>query len=214
MTIEDVDVLLVTTAIDQASDAVARALAAAGVRCYRLNTERLPLEAKCSIEFEPEISRIRWSDTDIVSLDAVRCVWYRRHRLPAFPEGTVAAHAEYQLRESQWFVRGLLGCLAERLPIARWMSHPADVQRAESKLVQLAVASSVGFAIPPTLVSNDPAEIRDFFERQHGSVVAKPLRLGYFDYGDFQTAAYTTALNAADLDNDKALRAAPVIYCK
>jgi MvdD pre-ATP grasp domain len=166
MTIEDVDVLLVTTAIDSASDAVARALAAAGVRFYRLDTERLPLEARSSVEFKDKKPQIRWSDRDVVSLDGVRRVWYRRHRLPVLPAETVAAHAEYRLRESQWFVRGLLGCLAERVPIADWMSHPAHVQRAESKIVQLAVASSAGFAIPPTLVSNDPAEIADFFRRQ------------------------------------------------
>ena len=79
-------------------------------------------------------------------------------------------------------------------------------------MLQLQVASTTGFACPETLVSNNPAEIRKFFARQKGRIVAKPLRLGYFDYGDVQTATYTTALSAADLTSDEALHVAPVIY--
>ena len=61
-------------------------------------------------------------------------------------------------------------------------------------------------------ISVDPDEIRAFFNRQEGMVVAKPLRLGYFDYGHVQTAAYTTAVSTADLASDEALKVAPVIY--
>ena len=46
---------------------------------------------------------------------------------------TIRAHAEYCLRESQWFLRGMLWNLAEQVPAANWMSLPVDIQRAESK---------------------------------------------------------------------------------
>jgi glutathione synthase/RimK-type ligase-like ATP-grasp enzyme len=92
------------------------------------------------------------------------------------------------------------------------MSLPSAVQRAESKILQLQIASTVGFACPETLISNDPTEIRAFFRWEHQRVVAKPLRLGYFNYGDSQSAVYTTALATSDLADDDALTAAPVIY--
>ena len=213
MKTDDVDVLLVTTRVDSASDVVADGLKRAGIRFYRLNTEDLPLGARSSCEFQTSAHRLCWHSEDcIASFDKVKRVWFRRHRLPALPTDTVPAHAEYCLRESQWFVRGLLWNLAEQVPAANWMSLPANIQRAESKMLQLHVAGTVGFACPETLISNNPKEIRVFCDRQEGRVIAKPLRLGFFDYGHVQTAAYTTAVSTADLATDDALAVAPVIY--
>ena len=213
MKTEDVDVLLVTTRLDSASDLVADALRRAGVRFFRLNTEDLPLGARSSCEFRTGPRRLRWHSEDrTASLDEVKRVWFRRHRLPVLPPDMVPAHAEYCLRESQWFVRGFLLNLAQQVPAANWMSLPANIQRAESKMLQLHVAGTLGLACPETLISNNPDEIRVFWDRQEGRVIAKPLRLGFFDYGDVQTAAYTTAVSAADLATDDALAVAPVIY--
>ena len=213
MKTEDADVLLVTTRLDSASDAVTDTLKRARISFYRLNTEDLPLGARSSCEFRTGAHRLHWHSEDrAVSFDAVKRVWFRRHRLPALPTDTVSAHAEYCLRESQWFVRGLLWNLAEQVPAANWMSLPANIQRAESKMLQLHVAETVGLACPETLISNNPDEIRLFYARQEGRVVAKPLRLGFFDYGNVQTAAYTTAVSTADLASDDALAVAPVIY--
>ena len=116
-----------------------------------------------------------------ISLDDVRRVWFRRHRLPVLPPDIVPAHAEYMWRESQWFVRGLLFVLAERVPAVDWMSPPLPLEAAESKMLQLEVAQAVGLRCPPTLISNDPSAIREFFEHHGRSVVAKALKLGYFD---------------------------------
>ena len=213
MTTDDPIVLLVTTALDPASDTVAEGLRAVGTRFCRLNTEDLPLRSRSSCEYRIDAHRLCWySEGSAASLDAVRRVWFRRHRLPALPADTLPAHAEYCLRESQWFVRGLLWSLAEQVPAANWMSLPVNIQRAESKMLQLRVARNVGFACPDTLISNDPDEIRAFCDRQGGRIVAKPLRLGFFDYGDVQTATYTTAVGAADLATDDSLVVAPVIY--
>jgi hypothetical protein len=86
MTTEDADVLLVTTKIDSASDAVANALANANVKFYRLNTEDLPLAARSSIGLWSGRSWASWrSEGCHVALDSVKRVWFRRHRLPTLP---------------------------------------------------------------------------------------------------------------------------------
>ena len=213
MTTDDPVVLLVTTRLDAASDTVADGLRRAGTRFCRLNTEDLPLRSRSSCEYLTDTHRLCWhSEGSTASLDAVRRVWFRRHRLPAFPADTLPAHTEYCLRESHWFVRGLLWSLAEQVPAANWMSFPANIQRAESKILQLRVAGNVGLVYPETLISNNPVQIRAFCDRQGGRLVAKPLRLGFFDYGEVQTATYTTAVGAADLATDDSLVVAPVIY--
>lgn len=213
MTTESPEILIVTTAVDEASDAVALELQRAGAPFLRLNTEDFPVESRSSFRSDDNGVSASWSsDGGIYPFDRIRRVWFRRHRLPALPPDTEPAHAEYTLRESQWFVRGLMFSLAEVIPRTDWMSHPLAIERAESKILQLRAAGSLGLVCPPTLISNDPMEIREFFRANNGSIVAKALRSGYFDYGEHQTAAFTTALAEADLANDLALSAAPVIY--
>lgn len=47
-------------------------------------------------------------------------------------------------------------------PAVRLIDDPVSVFRAENKLAQLEAATALGLAVPDTLVSNDPDEIRRF----------------------------------------------------
>jgi glutathione synthase/RimK-type ligase-like ATP-grasp enzyme len=215
MTIDAPSILLVTTAVDEASDCVADALRRRGsTRHYRLNTEDLPLAITTSAENGPGGPHFIWHSKDrTASFDGIHRVWLRRHRLPIVPEEQLSsAYSEYCLRESLWFMKGLLFSLAETVRGDDWMSHPSAVQRAESKILQLTVATRLGLRCPETLVSNDPDVIRSFFQRHRGEVVAKALRMAYFDLGDEQRATYTTQISEDDLADADSLRLAPVIY--
>jgi len=92
------------------------------------------------------------------------------------------------------------------------MSHPLNVQRAESKVYQLALAHQIGFHIPETIITNQPGAIRRFYDVCGGDIIAKPLRRGYFDYGDKQTCVFTETISKDDLIDEEGLRLAPVIY--
>lgn len=209
------NILLVSTKVDIATDYVVLKLAELGASFYRLNTEDFPLAASSSIRIgDDDDADWRWS-LDVrpqVNLSNVRCVWFRRHRLPKMPEELEGAHAEYCLRESEWFIRGAMYSRELASAGVAWMSHPAKVQAAESKIYQLSVARSLGLPIPDTLVSNDPAEVRKFFDEKGGDVIAKPLRLGYFDYGDRQAGVFTSRVEPDHLEDGLAIRLAPVIY--
>ena len=202
MTTDAPAILLVTTSVDIASDYVVEALTRLGAPHFRLNTEDLPLAAKSSACLKD--GRLQWfwrsehSPTPATA-DTLRTVWFRRMRQRAMPPDILPAHAEYCLRESEWFVRGTLFGLDQSVPESRWMSHPTRVLRAESKIEQLRVAGTVGLRCPATLISNDPSQIRAFFAANRCQVIAKPLRLGYFDYGQVQTCVYTTKLTEDDL---------------
>jgi hypothetical protein len=211
MTTDFPEILIITTSVDAASDAVIDSLVSQGAtNFFRLNTEDFPLNAMASFEVRRDRKRNSWNRS--TSLDRLRRVWLRRHRLPDLPAEIPPAHKEYALRESLWFLRGLIFELTEFLPHDAWMSHPLELSRAESKVFQLSVAANVGLRCPETLISNDPQEIRRFFELHAGDVIAKPVRMGYFDYGVEQRATYTTKITKSDLSDDAALTAAPVIY--
>lgn len=207
-------VLIISTKVDIATDRVVLKLKDLGASLYRINTEDLPLLASSSIALSSSRSPSwSWSPgSNSVGLDGVRSIWFRRHRLPALSSEMAAHDAEYCLRESEWLLKGALYSRDALARPVEWMSHPSKIRMAESKIYQLSVARSLGLAVPDTLVSNDPERVREFFREKGGEVVAKALRLGYFDYGDRQTGVFTTRVVPSDLEEDAPLRMAPVIY--
>jgi glutathione synthase/RimK-type ligase-like ATP-grasp enzyme len=207
-------VLIVSTKVDIATDHVVLKLRDLGASSYRINTEDFPLFASSSIALgSSHPSSWSWaSGSKGADLDGVRSVWFRRHRLPVLPREVATQDAEYCLRESEWFLKGALYSKTSSDRPVKWMSHPAKIQMAESKIYQLSVAQSLGLAVPDTLISNDPQRVRGFFKEKRGEVVAKPLRLGYFDYGDRQTGVFTSQVAPDDLAEDAPLGMAPVIY--
>jgi glutathione synthase/RimK-type ligase-like ATP-grasp enzyme len=56
-------------------------------------------------------------------------------------------------------------------PEAFWVNPLATRARSELKAVQLREAARAGLAVPPTLMSNDPARIRRFVEELQGRAV-------------------------------------------
>ncbi|HJQ92774.1 MAG TPA: hypothetical protein VJ874_00645, partial [Candidatus Thermoplasmatota archaeon] len=90
-----------------------------------------------------------------------------------------------------------------------WVNDPDAAIRADDKLHQLAVARRTGLAIPETLVTNDPAELRRF-HRDHGRLIAKSIS------GSHGLPAskriLTNVVTKADLADLDGLRHAPVCF--
>lgn len=62
-----------------------------------------------------------------------------------------------------------------QIPLRKWMNHPSRNSLSSSKLNQLVVAKRLGILIPDTLVTRSAAELREFFLRNDGKVVTKPM---------------------------------------
>jgi glutathione synthase/RimK-type ligase-like ATP-grasp enzyme len=71
-------------------------------------------------------------------------------------------------------------------------------QRAERKLLQLEVATSCGLAIPRTIVSNDPHELKEFASRS-GRIICKPISQGLVRLDTRWHAVHTREIEAEDL---------------
>lgn len=217
MTTEESPPLLIfSSKVDIATDHVILKLEELGASFYRINSEDFPLGVRSSLaliahDIPPQLS---WLDTidKYVDLNSVRSVWFRRHRLAPMPLEMDKAYQEYCLREVDWFIKGVIYSLDNNKSAVRWMNHPARAQFAESKIYQLSRARTLGFQIPKTLVSNDPVAVRRFWQEREGRVIAKPLRMGYFDFGDRQTCVFTTSIAEEHLRDDEAIQLAPVIY--
>lgn len=98
----------------------------------------------------------------------IRSIWWRRPAPCRLPR-TDSNIAESFLRsECSHYVQGLLweiDCL--------WVNNPHCERRASRKVVQLAYAKKLGFAVPKTLITNNPDDVCKFISESGGKIVYK-----------------------------------------
>ncbi|MFI6811477.1 ATP-dependent carboxylate-amine ligase [Nonomuraea sp. NPDC050328] len=141
-------------------------------------------------------------------LGQVSAIWDRRPGQPRIPVVvTDPAHREWAASTAAELLEGVWASLpARRLPGRR-----EDVRLAQNKLVHLARAAELGFSVPETVMTNDPAELAPFWERTGGELVTKttyPADLTL--YGE-RHHAYTSAADRRHLRARHRLRHAPAI---
>lgn len=141
--------------------------------------------------------------------DIVRAVFFRHIRLARAPH--VADLAARRMAESE--MRSTLEGALLALEPALWINHPYANRFARSKLVQLRLASRLGFKVPETCITADPRIIREHYRRWNGEMVAK-LAGGQIvgDTPELQYVILTTLITPEDLKDDEALSACPAIY--
>ncbi|TDP96622.1 hypothetical protein [Labedaea rhizosphaerae] len=134
----------------------------------------------------------------------VHGVWYRKPlvlRAPSLP--VPADYQEYAL--NGW--EALTRCLMSQFPDAVWVSDYFAIQRSQCKARQLALAKSIGFSVPDTLMTSDPRQAREFVQRL-GTCVVKPLAAR----SPKGSVLYTTRITAGRPLNFDGLIADPVIF--
>ncbi len=138
-------------------------------------------------------------------------VWWRRARKPYLPKNS--AHPDdykFVVRENALFYESLTNNMA---PDAWWVNTKVAATRANSKLLQLKVASDCGLSIPETLCSNDPHDIRYFLLRHEtGGVIYKPLCSNFWFEDEKIKIAYTSKISFLALPTNKLLQQTPGIY--
>jgi glutathione synthase/RimK-type ligase-like ATP-grasp enzyme len=186
-------VLILSSLYDFSVDIVLRRLREMEVSYLRLNMEQM---ADLRIGFDP-VTRsmiVRGLGLDS-SLEAdLRSVWYRS---PVFLRNSSSNESlAEQLRRSQWsaFMRSMMA-----FDEARWMNHPAETYRAETKPYQLLIASRCGFAVPETIVGNDVGEMRKRFPAK---VAIKSIDTVYLREHENALFAYTSIVNAGELSDE------------
>ncbi|WP_313912720.1 MvdC/MvdD family ATP grasp protein [Tahibacter sp.] len=196
-------VLIISTVVDVATDAVVNSLAERGIRHHRVNTEDYPFDRSLTLDYQA--ARNEGLSFGATAVSPVS-IWYRRLRSPTRPESMDAGIYDFCLRENR---AALLGGLCGQS--VRWMSHPSAVWQAELKPFQLRVAQDAGFRIPRTIVSNDPVAIRQAYV-DFGPLIVKPVRSGYFKEGDDEFSIFTSLIAEEHLSTLDSAKWTPSIY--
>ena len=197
-------VLIVTASYDEAPSYVLPHIAERGWKSFRLDTDRFPMEVK--ISSREDGSFVIEDGEEKVDSANIQSVWYRRHVDPEFSGDLNPHFVEFGRRESR---AHLTGCLLG-LRSVKWMSHPTALWAAEKKPYQLGVASSMGFVVPNTRVTNDAQAVDALGES--GELVAKAVSSGYLKADNGYQAIFTSVVSDNDLHDLEGLSLAPVIF--
>jgi MvdC family ATP-grasp ribosomal peptide maturase len=203
-------VLLLTHSADfYTVDLVAEALTRRGARPFRLNTDRFPASVKLSARLGNDRASHFIDDAGArLSAEEVRAVWARKLWTPRMEADLDERFREMCVRESVAAFEGFLDALRG----ARWVNDLQRERAAENKQRQLRTASAAGLHIPRTLVTNDPAAARQFYDETEGRMVAKllrPLTVSMDAETDF---VYTSRVSAEDLAAAETLRHSPMVF--
>jgi glutathione synthase/RimK-type ligase-like ATP-grasp enzyme len=193
--------LLKIIILGNAEDAHARhlhnALTEAGAIAHYLDTRLFPTQLSLSWQPGTQIGSIRLPDGSRLPLDEIHSVFWRSFSGVKIPELHDADGSRVALNDSMSALRSLM-----QAGPARWVNSWQAYQFHKEKPLQLDAVRQLGVAIPATLISNDPEEVRNFAS-QCDRAIFKPV------YG----GAHTQFITEEHLDLSRlnlALKIAPV----
>lgn len=167
----ELPVLIVTAAMDSHAPVVAWALEQAGVPVLSWDWGYYPAAQSLSNYIDADDGENDRHRIGAMEFTSVRTCWYRRQGKVLPARSTHPDDVDFVRFQASRHVLATL----HSLQVERWVNHPSEAKRVESKLPQLRAARAVGFRIPPTLVTNSPEDLAAFRSRFPGPIIAKPF---------------------------------------
>ncbi|MBW4576252.1 MAG: hypothetical protein KME08_13325 [Aphanothece sp. CMT-3BRIN-NPC111] len=164
--------LLLTTPDDTAADRVESRLRQKGADVLRFDDAQFPAHLGLSLVYTANegLRHVLHLAGKTVPLEDITAAWDRRPRpATASEQVTEPALQNYIAKESSHFLDDVwetLDCL--------WLpGKRSAIHRANYKATQLKIATSLGFEIPPTLITNNSKEVLEFYRTHNGNIVSK-----------------------------------------
>jgi glutathione synthase/RimK-type ligase-like ATP-grasp enzyme len=190
-------ILLLTHTQDTHADLVQTALKSLGAKCFRFDTDRITTDVGFEAFWDTHewAGRI-WRDTLTADFRDIHAVWWRRPVEPALTSIADAGTRRWARDESFVGYSSVLSALP-----AAFLSSPEAIHAASNKAKQLAVARSLGFLTPETLITHAPEKARTFFERHpSGGLAIKPFKSMRIVADDgVERVLYTSRVGRAEL---------------
>lgn len=157
-------VVIITQTDDPHADEVILALERIGHDAVRVNSDEVPSDATFFLRAGERRSGVDaglevLTNGRSFSAESVRSVWWRRPAAYGFPDELSIREREFATLETDHALRSLWASLD-----CYWVSHPDRIRAASWKGEQLVRAERMGFQVPKTLITTDPALARQFLE--------------------------------------------------
>jgi MvdD-like protein with pre-ATP grasp domain len=203
-------IVIITAPSDLHADDVEGKLRARRLPVFRFDPERFPRHATATIRYAGTTKRVSLRvDGATVDLTTAVSAWWRRPGLPVIHEGILdsmsrqyARHECIRLMDEIWHLLDV-----RWLPGAVWAMRLADCKPA-----QLQLAATLGFDIPPTLITNRAEDFLAFHREHSGEVIDKmPSVVFPLDRnGPFHR--YTQRVTTRDVGYVGRLRFSPMLF--
>ena len=181
-------IIILSRLDDMHAHIVAEELNVKGARVVWFDTADFPKHVRLAAQINDGIMQGHIAlPGECVDLAEVTSVWYRRPQRPRLPDWEMAV-SRFARREAGEALAGLwqsLDCF--------WVSRPDRIDAASAKMPQLQWAKEVSLDVPDTLITNDPREAKQFYEKHSGHVVYKALSVGSIEYDDDNSGLIYTA---------------------
>lgn len=199
--------LILTNSEDATANHLEASLKNEGIELFRFDTDRSLLNA--SLRFKKEQPELVVGSRSLTP-DHIDHVWYRRPE--RLKHAAIDDTPEGRFVYGEW-AEALEGFFAH-IDKPKWMNWPASNVAASHKMEQLSRANQLGFVVPKTLVTNDPNELRAFYDAQQGTIIAKPMAKGYVERGDegIDSLIYTNRVLEEHLHNLDDLPNCPTLF--
>lgn len=148
-------------------------------------------------------------DGRLVEAGDLQTIWNRRLLRAVIPDLLGEPTVHHYAQEQWWTaVRSAL-----RAANARWVNDPSGLDAARDKPHQLDVAVTLGLSIPPTLVTSDPLEVREFASLHSSGLITKVVSPGSpaVAPGIDQYMVFTQRIDL-DAADARSVELAPAIY--
>jgi glutathione synthase/RimK-type ligase-like ATP-grasp enzyme len=203
--------VILTEPGDKHADAVCRILDSRRCSYIRLDPADFPVALRVNAYISNTRAQLALRETAsgrCVDLCSIAAVWYRRPGDPA--SDLILRDRKYREgidEENYKFLQDLW-----QSTNCRWVPGTPGALPDAEKLHQLMLARQLGFAVPDTLVSNDPDEVLAFYGRHAGRIISK--RAAFSRLGEHGTyfSRYTERMSRRDLGYLDAVRFCPMIF--
>ncbi|MFE3410871.1 MvdC/MvdD family ATP grasp protein [Streptomyces mirabilis] len=168
-------ILIVTARWDTTAYAAAEILRRNGREAAFFYPEDIPQRA----QIESVFRQGKWSnrlhtEDGLIDLDDIKAVWWRKPYVSRPSESLSRVQFPYARRESEYATKGLWELLLSD-PDIYWMSNPHNIRRAGNKMIQMAKGAALGLTSPKTIITNDPEDVRKFYEETSQRMVFKSM---------------------------------------
>lgn len=201
-------ILVVTRAIDTTADHVLNRMKERNVPHIRLNTDTIGKETEFELSFGHREKQALQVNNQTIPVESITGVWFRRFAKPEMPHIRNEEARRFAEQELEFTTRWFLDALSCRI-----VDPECNILRARNKFLQLQLAQHLGFAIPPTLISNNPETAKKFILEQPSAIAKSIARFGAQRQNGF-VAIYTTSVTPRELSRIETVRVAPVCFQK
>lgn len=204
-------VLVLTNSADGThSDIVINKLENIGVNVFRCDVDRLA-KGELTIKFvaNQDVFGFEMLDTNKkFSSTDLKSIWYRRPNRLNSPVADPVQRKYAEMEMSQF----LEGLWAATIGEVFWLSNPVNLERARKKVLQLKIARELGFTVPHTIVTNDPEQVRKFFESCDKRIVFKAIHHEMLDYENKSFNIQTTLIDHKHLSRLDLVKKQPSLF--